>query len=239
MQTSILNRLMEFKKSGRIYSKRNERSNTMKGKNKYWVYFLTPILAFGIFGAQATPILAHDHSFHDNYDKLDKEKKQQVDTILESLKTDLEKWGLKPPQHHHDFLDNLDEETKMKAKDIFKQAEEGKISKEEADKQLSELGIDTKKDKEYCKAFENLNEEQKKQVKDIFKQKKDGTITEEQAKEKLAEFGVDLPKDPMREKFDKLDEETKAKIKERVNEAKAEFEKIGVPFPKKYEKLTE
>lgn len=69
----------------------------MKEKNKFWLYVLTPILAFGIYGAQAPQILAHDHSFHENYEKLDDEKKQQVDKILGSLKEDLEKWGLKSP----------------------------------------------------------------------------------------------------------------------------------------------
>lgn len=76
-------------------------------------------------------------------------------------------------------------------------------------------------------------------MKEIFKQLKDGTLSEEQAKEKLSKFGVDLPKNPMREKFEKLDEETKEKVKTRINEAKKEFEKIGVPFPKKYEQLTQ
>ncbi|SOC05709.1 hypothetical protein SAMN05880501_10499 [Ureibacillus xyleni] len=209
----------------------------MKEKNKLWMYLMTLILAFGIVGTQAPLILAQE-SFHETYDNLDDEKKQKVNEILGGLKADLEKWGLKPPHHKHEFMANLDDKTKEQVKTIIQQLEEGKLTKEEADKKLAELGVDPKNDKNGCKVFENLDADKKKQAKEIFKQMKEGKISEEQAKEKLAEFGVEMPKDRLYETFTKLDEETKEKVKERVNEAKAEFEKIGVPFPKKYDKLT-
>ncbi|TSI08693.1 hypothetical protein [Lysinibacillus sp. BW-2-10] len=211
----------------------------MKQNKKLLLYFLTTILTLGMLGSFSPTSYANEHHFHDEYEKLDDTKKQQVDEVLSSLKADLEKWGLKVPEHHkgkHEFLEKLDEKTKQQVKEIVIELEKGNLTKEEADQKLTKLGVNVP-EKE-CKVFENLDEEKKSRAKEIFKQMKDGSITEEEGKKQLKELGVEMPKHPMREHFDKLDEEVKTKIKVRVEEAKAQFEELGVPFPKKYDLLT-
>ncbi|MEJ9281198.1 hypothetical protein [Ureibacillus thermosphaericus] len=63
-----------------------------------------------------------------------------------------------------------------------------------------------------------------------MKQMKSGSITKEQAEEKLKEMGVEMPKEPQ------LDEETKEKVKQIVEEAEKEFENLGIEFPKAFYK---
>lgn len=212
----------------------------LKKQNKLWMYFLTALLSIGLLGTSIAPAYAHEdmHKFHEQYDKLDAAAKTKVDEVISTLKADLKGMGIEVPQHKfHQQMEKLDAETKEKVKDLFKQLKEDKITKEEADKKLAELGIAPPEHKE-CKVFENLDEETKEKAKAIFKDKKEGKITKEEAHKKLAELGVEMPKHPMQESFEKLDDATKIKVKERVEEAKADLEKLGVSLPKKFEFLT-
>lgn len=196
---------------------------------RHLISFITFVLTLGVFYFPSDSVEAHKHSrFIEQYEQLDAEKKQQVDEILDNLHAEIEKLGIHLPHPNvHKSLSQLDETTKEKVKEIIKELEEGKISAKEADAQLEQLGVGL--EKRSCNLFEGLDDETEKKAKEILKEKKNGKITHEEAKEKLKELGVDLPKQM------ELDEETKEKIKQLVEEAEAEFEKLGIEFPaKKY-----
>lgn len=170
--------------------------------------------------------------FIEQYEQLDEIKKKEVNEIIENLNTELEKLGIHPPDIQvHKAFSNLDEETKEKVKKVMKDFENGKITVEQADKKLIELGIPLKK--KDCKVFEGLDEETKEKAKKIMRDKKKGIITSEEAQEKLKALGVELPKEKQ------LNEETKKQVKQLVEQAAEEFKQIGIEFPiSKYEHLT-
>ncbi|MBD8028642.1 hypothetical protein H9636_18580 [Ureibacillus sp. Re31] len=209
---------------------------------KYWIYVLSTFFVVGITFSSVSSVYANSghHKFHEEYEQLDAKTKEKVDSILSSLKTDLKELGLKVPDHpkKHESSQKLDDKTKTKVKEIFKQLKSGKITKKEADEKFAALGISPPKKDQHCQAFENLDEKTKTKVKEIFKQKREGTMTKEEAEIQLAELGVQMPKHPMHESYEKLDEETKKKVKIRIEEAKAEFKKLNVTFPKKFDSLT-
>lgn len=211
----------------------------MKLQINLLAYIMATFLTFGLMNSASTTTYANEdhHDFKDEYEKLDIKTKKKVDDILSSLKEDLSALGVEVPKHkgkHHVF-ENLDDKTKEKAENIIKELKDGKLTKEEADKKLKELGVTLPEKHEKCSVFENLNSETKEKAKKIFKQMEDGSLSKEEGKKKLAELGIELPKHPMHKSYEKLDEESKAKVKARIEEAKSEFEKIGVTFPKKYE----
>lgn len=214
----------------------------MKLQKNFLTYVIAAFLTFGIMNSISVTTYAHgDHQkFKDEYEKLDIKTKQKVDDILSSLKEDLVALGVEVPKHKgkHHLFENLDDKTKEQVKEVIKQLEEGKLTKEEADKKLKELGVNFPEKKGKFKGFEQLDDATKEKAKEIFKQMKDGSITREEGNKKLAELGVELPKHPMRESYEKLDEKTKAKVKVRIEEARSEFKELGVTFPKKYDYLT-
>lgn len=209
--------------------------NSMK---KLLVITFTTLFIFGLMSSTVVPTYANKehHKFHEHYDKLDAKSKEKVDTILSSLKEDLEKLGIDIKDPKHEQFEKLDEKAKEQVKEIIEDLEEGDITKEEADKKLAEFGVNSTKEG-HCKIFENLDEATKSKAKEIFKQMKDGKITKDEADKKFQELGIEMPKHPMQESYEKLDKKTKAKVKARVEKAKAEFVKLKVPFPKKFEYL--
>jgi phenylalanyl-tRNA synthetase alpha subunit len=191
--------------------------------------FFICLFAFG-FVLVPSEIEAHYHSsFIKEYEQLDDEKKQQVDQILNHLHEELEKLGVKIDHPNvHEIISRLDEETQQQVKAIIKDLDEGKITSEEADKKLEQLGVLPKK--ENCKIFENLDDETKEKAKEIMKELKSGAITREKADEKFKELGIELPK------RQELNDETKEKVKQLLEEAEKEFEQIGIEFPKHHYK---
>lgn len=194
------------------------------------------LLSFLLLFALPYTVQAHKHSkFIQQYEQLDDEKKHQVDEILDSLHEELDKLGVKIPHPNvHKMLSQLDEAKKEQVKTIMKQLKDGAITSDEAEAKLKELGVTLPEKEGLCKIIDGLDEETKKQVKEILKAKKDGSITHEEAKKKLKELGVELP-DPIQ-----LDDATKKKAKQLVEQAEKEFEKIGIDFPiEKYKRFIE
>ena len=91
----------------------------------------------------------------------------------------------------------------------MEQVMEGKISKEEADKQLKALGVELPKHHDMGDIFANLDEQTKAKAIKIIQNVKSGKITREEAQKQLKALGVEMPMHHGKEKFEKLDEETK------------------------------
>jgi hypothetical protein len=153
-----------------------------------------------------------------------------------------------------DVFPKLDEETQAKVKAIFDQVKAGTLTKEEAQKQLTELGVDlpAKGERGFGGAFAKLDEETQAKVKAIFDQVKEGALTEEEAQKQLTELGVDLPEKGERGfggAFAELDEETQAKVKAIFDQVKAgtltqedaekQLAELGVDIPMKGDKQLE
>ncbi|QBK26155.1 hypothetical protein [Ureibacillus thermophilus] len=169
---------------------------------------------------------AHSHTtFIKQYEQLNDEQKQQVDRILNHLHEEFEKLGVKADHPNvHEIYSKLDENTKEQVRTIIKELDEGKISSKEADQKLAELGVIPIDEK--CKIFENLDEETKQKAKEIIKEMKSGAIARNKAEDQLKELGVELPKKP------ELDEQTREKVNQLLEEVEKEFEKLGLEFPK-------
>src|SRR3954451_1119518 len=86
-----------------------------------------------------------------------------------------------------DVFANLDEETQEKVQAIFEQVKTGTLTKEEAQEQLAELGVEllAKGERGFGGHFANLDEETEEKVQAIFEQVKTGTLTKEEAQEQL------------------------------------------------------
>lgn len=190
---------------------------------KKWAFLF--LFAIGLFLAPSLTEAYSHSNFLKEYEKLTDEQKQQVDQVLNRLHEELENLGVKihHPNPHH-ILSKLDEETKDQVQNIIKELEEGKITPEVADEKLEQIGVISKH--ENCKALKNLDDETKQKAKEILKEWKKGAITKEQAEEKFKELGIEMPKKP------ELDEATKEKAKQLIEEAEREFEKLGIEFPK-------
>ena len=89
----------------------------------------------------------------------------------------------------------LDAETKEKLQEIRDQVKAGEITREEAQAQLEELGIDIPFFKQGKRGwYNNLDEETKEKLQEIRGQVKAGEITREEAREKCEELGLQFPK---------------------------------------------
>ncbi|MED3660841.1 hypothetical protein NST62_05995 [Ureibacillus sp. FSL K6-8385] len=194
--------------------------------------FLTFLFIFGLFFLPVGADAAEDHhhlNFLKQYEQLDDAKKQQVDQILNQLHQELEKLGVKTDHPNpHQILSQLDDQKKQQILAIIKELDEEKISSEEANKKLEQLGVIPKNG--HCQAFENLDEETKQKAKEIWKELKSGSITREEAEKRFQELGIEMPKKQ------ELDEETKAKVKEAIEKAEQQFENLGLEFPKHFYK---
>jgi hypothetical protein len=101
-----------------------------------------------------------------------------------------------------DMFANLDEETKAKAQEILSQMNDGTITREDAEAQLAELGVELPQGRDgggfNTDMFADLDDETKAKAQEIMSQMDGGTITREDAEAQLAELGVTLPERPDR-----------------------------------------
>jgi hypothetical protein len=171
-------------------------------------------------------------------------EKEKAGTIThEEAKAELQELGVTFPEHggkgkKADIFANLDDETKTKVEAIIEKEKAGTITHEEAKAELQELGVTLPEHGEKGKKadiFANLDDETKTKVEAIIEKEKAGTITHEEAKAELQELGVTLPEHGGKGKkadiFANLDDETKAKAQELMDNAKAELEELGVKQP--------
>ena len=211
----------------------------MKRKNKFFIHLFTAVLSLAIISNTTVSTFAatahKDIKSSEEYKKLDAKTQKKVDDILSQLHDDLSELGISfKHKGKHDKFAKLDEETKTKAKKIMEQVMEGKISKEEADKQLKALGVELPKHHDMGDIFANLDEQTKAKAIKIIQNVKSGKITREEAQKQLKALGVEMPMHHGKEKFEKLDEETKTKAKELVEKAQKQLDEIGVKLPAKY-----
>nr|WP_106782676.1 hypothetical protein [Lysinibacillus timonensis] len=188
---------------------------------------------------------------------LDEEKagtitKEEAQTQLADIGVDFPAKGDKGARG--DFLANLDDETKEQAQAILDQERAGTITREEAQLQLADLGVDfpTKGDKDArgLDFLANLDDETKDQVQAILAEEQAGTITWEEAQTQLAELGVDFPakgdKGARGDFLANLDDETKEQAQAILDqeqagtitreEAQTQLAELGVDFPAKGDK---
>lgn len=215
----------------------------MKTYNKLTSLLLAFALTLGVISQMAVPAFAasNNHEIHvsEKNSSLDADTKQKVDKALTKLDSDLAKLGVPIPKHHHcQMFENLDEQTKNKAKEIMKQMKNGSITKEDGLAKLKQLGITLPKHHPKDDIFSKLDEQTKTKVKEIFTKVKDGMITKEEADQQLKALGVTLPKHHDKRKFKQLDADTKAKAKKLIEDAKVQINKLGADFPsRKYDHL--
>jgi hypothetical protein len=198
---------------------------------------LTGALSVGMIGGVGTYALAatpDTNEVKQTVQALDAATQEKVQKIKEELKTQLAELGVTLPERANkgDRFANLDEETKAKAEAIMEQKKAGTITQEEAKTQLEALGVTLPERANKGDRFANLDEETKAKAEAIVEQKKAGTITQEEAKTQLEALGVTAPKHGHKgNKQDilaNLDEETKAKAQELLDNAKSELEELGV-----------
>jgi ribonuclease BN (tRNA processing enzyme) len=168
-------------------------------------------------------------------------EKEKAGTIThEEAKAELQELGVTFPEHggkgkKADIFANLDDETKTKVEVIIEKEKAGTITHEEAKAELQELGVTLPERGEKGDRFANLDDETKAKAEAIVEKEKAGTITHEEAKAQLQELGVTLPEHEGKGKkadiFANLDDETKAKAQELMDNAKAELEELGVKHP--------
>jgi hypothetical protein len=222
-------------------------------KKKLFGYVLTGVLSTGIIGGLGTSVFAATTSTTSitttatkstvetkAKTQLDAATQAKVQKIKDDLKTKLATLGVTLPERGDKggkgkFLDNLDEATKSKVQVIFENERAGTITREEAKTKLSALGVKLperggKGGKDNF--LSNLDEASKAKAQAIFEKEKAGTLTHDEAKTQLEALGVTLPTHgDKREKADilaNLDDATKAKAKELIDNAKTELEKLGV-----------
>ena len=106
-------------------------------------------LSFGIIGGACIPAFAATNTpAAEQVTKtakkdLDEATKQKVKTIMDDTKKQLEELGVKLPEKEKrkDMLADLDEATKEKAKSILEQEKSGKLTREQANEELTKLGV--------------------------------------------------------------------------------------------------
>ncbi|WP_370221758.1 hypothetical protein [Cytobacillus sp.] len=108
-----------------------------------------------------------------------------------------------PPQdggNRGDMFSNLDEETRAKAQEIMEKERAGTITREEAQTQLAELGVELpgggeggQPPQEGDNMFSNLDEETRTKAQEIMEKERSGTITREEAQAQLTELGIEFP----------------------------------------------
>ncbi|WP_050180037.1 hypothetical protein [Domibacillus robiginosus] len=197
----------------------------------------------------------------DMFANLDDETKAKAEAIMdkkkageiteEEAKTQLEALGVKMPERgarrggDHLAQDveraNLDESTQAKADKILVQVEDGAITHDEAEEQLTALGITINERGGRGDFLSSLDDETKAKAEAILEKKKNGTLTEAEAETQLKALGVKLPERP--DRFANLDEETKAKaeaIMEKLKsgdvtreQAAEQLEALGVDLPER------
>lgn len=205
----------------------------MKRNNILGSFLLTCAFAFSMILPNFTMAAQHNVLASEKNSKLDAATQQKVNTVLKKLDEDLAKLGVTvPKQPHCKMFENLDDQTKVKVKEIMKQMKEGTITKEEGLAQLKKLGITLPKHHPKNDSFSKLDDKTKAKVKEILGKVKEGSITKEEADRQLKALGVTLPKHPHpSEKIKELDDSTKAKARNLIENAKVEINKLGADFP--------
>jgi len=147
----------------------------------------TFLLTFGNLTYLPQIVSAENHNIGtiDDYTGLSIVKQEKAREIIHNLKAQLSQLGLSI--EHSKVLTNLNDEQKAKAKEIFKQLREGKITRDEAYTKLEELGISIPNN------HENLDEETKEKAASIV----------EDARSQLKQLGIKLPK-----RFERIIKET-------------------------------
>ena len=155
---------------------------------KIKTFFIIAILLVAISGNLS--FLVHATTIEEAQ-TLDAETKEKVDAILNNLNAELAKLGISyPKRHDKNQFANLDDETKVKMKEIMDQVKAGSITKEEALAKLKALGVSLPNHHKKDEMFDKLDDETKAQAKEIMNQLKKGTLTKEEAHAKLEELGI-------------------------------------------------
>lgn len=211
----------------------------MRKNNKLKAYLLTGAVTLGVIGAAHSPAFAATNStaapsdgfqglkvkMHQNLDNATKEK---IQSIMEDAKAKLAELGVTLPQKFEkgDRFANLDDATKEKVQAIMDKVKDGSLSREDAQKQLSELGVDLPFDHGagiHSSPFANLDDATKEKAQAIIDKVKDGSLTREDAQKQLSELGVDLPfgRGGMHgSPFANLDDATKEKVQAIMDKVK-------------------
>ncbi|MDA1634168.1 hypothetical protein PDK11_15050, partial [Bacillus cereus] len=138
-------------------------------------------LSFGIIGGVGIPAFAAtntpvaEQSTKTAKKDLDDATKQKVKTIKDDTKKQLEELGVKLPkkEKRKDMFAGLDDQTKEKAKSILEQEKSGKLTREQAQEELTKLGVKMPEGKRKD-MFANLDEATKEKAKSILEQEKSG-----------------------------------------------------------------
>lgn len=223
------------KKTGGILMRRNNKL--------FKTYLLTGAISLGVIGAAHSPAFAATNSttapsdgfqglkvkMHQNLDDATKEK---VQSIMEDAKAKLAELGVTLPEKFEkvDRFANLDDATKEKAQAIMDKVKDGTLSHEDAQKQLSELGVDLPfgRGGMHGSPFANLDDATKEKVQAIMDKVKNGTLSHKDAQKQLSELGVEPPARAGKpiDLFTNLDDATKAKAQDILDEAKTQIKEL-------------
>jgi hypothetical protein len=207
-------------------------------KKKVIGYVMTGVLSIGVVGGVGTSAFAatsDTNAVKQTVQSLNSATKEKVQKIKDELKTQMAKLGVTLPERGDRFA-NLDEATKTKAEAIVEKEKAGTITQEEAKTQLEALGVTVSEHGKKGDRFANLDEATKAKAEAIVEKEKAGTITHEEAKTQLEALGVTLTerghKGSKQDILANLDDETKAKAQDLIDNAKIELEELGVNHPR-------
>ncbi|WP_102349157.1 hypothetical protein [Bacillus sp. Marseille-P3661] len=243
----------------------------MKKKSKLIGYMLTGALSLGVMGATAYPAFAEENVNETPpaavvkvfkgmaLKNLDETAQEKIQAIMDDTKTKLADLGIALPTKglKIDRFANLDETTKEKAQAILELVKDGSLAREDAQAQLSELGIEMPSfwggfghKNNHSDIFANLDDATKEKAQAILELVKDGSLAREDAQTQLSELGIEMPefkggiehRNNRSDIFANLDDATKEKaqaILELVKdgslaheEAQAQLLELGIEMPK-------
>lgn len=198
----------------------------------------------------------------DRFANLDEDTKAKAEAIMEQQKAgeiteaeakeQLEAIGVTMPERGqgkgigHLTQDveaaGLDEETQVKADEILAQVEAGTITHDEAEEQLTALGVEINEGGGKGDLFADLDEETKAKAEAIMEQMRNEEITREEADAQLEALGIEIPEHGGRgghggkgghglgggAVLEGLDEETKEQAESLIEDAETELEDLGV-----------
>ncbi|MDQ0244711.1 polyhydroxyalkanoate synthesis regulator phasin [Bacillus fengqiuensis] len=238
----------------------------MMNKKKLFGYVMTGALSIGIIGGAGIPAFAATDNTNSTTtseqtvkgkweQSLDEATKQKVQAIMDQAKAQLAELGVEFPtkgdkESRGNLFANLDDATKEKAQAIMEKVKDGSLTREEAQTQLADLGVELPAKGPRGDLFANLDDATKEKAQAIMEKVKGGSLTHEEAQTQLADLGVELPakgdKGPREDLFADLDDATKEKaqaIMEKVKdgsltreEAQTQLADLGVELPAKGDK---
>lgn len=204
---------------------------------------MTGALAMGVLSAASLPAFAASNS------AMNDETKAKVESVMNNLRTKLQNLGVELPEKKGLF-EGLDSETKIKAEAIWEKKKAGELTEEQAQKQLTALGVTlpergAKKDHLIRDVEQaNLNEAEQVKAEAILAKAEDGSITHDEAEAQLAALGITIEERGGKGGFlSNVDEETKAKAEAILEqqkegaitkeEADAQLQKLGITRPER------